>query len=146
MVRFVRLTNRIFPYIGNDLVKLACAVPGMRWGYGVGHANLSPWVLRALAAVALACPAAGVAQTNPVEAATPPLIWQNVAAVRVLCLVVTDRGVERDRLTAGICDRVRELAAAGAPHPVSIIELGDPAVLASNSVTLLVHVTITPAE
>jgi hypothetical protein len=68
----------------------------------------------------------------PAFASTPPLLWQNVARVHVLCLAGTG--------TAPLCSLAREIAAEGAPVPVAVIELGDPAVLAPDSLTLLIHV------
>ena len=74
-----------------------------------------------------------------VGAATPPLIWQDVTGVRVQCLVAAESGADQGELSRRICTHVRDLASAGAPVPVSTIQLGDPAVLAQGTVTLLVH-------
>ena len=77
--------------------------------------------------------------TATAQASTPALIWSDVARVNVLCLVQTDSGVERGALHDRICNSVRDSAAAGAPAPVAIIAVGDPAVLSPDSVTLLVQ-------
>jgi predicted secreted protein len=82
------------------------------------------------AALAAAIPAV------PTNAATPPLIWRDVARLHILCLVAG--GADGAR----ICAHARDIAAAGAPVPVSVIAAGDPAVLAPDSLTLLVHVAI----
>lgn len=81
----------------------------------------------------------GTPVTNPVEASTPALIWQNLARVNVLCLVQTEAGVESGALHDRICNSVRDSAAVGSPAPVGIIATGDPAVLSPDSVTLLVQ-------
>lgn len=79
------------------------------------------------------------------EAATPAQIWSGVSKVGVQCLASpgTARGIRE--LQSAICERVRDLAARGAPVPVSVIQMGDPAVLAAETVTLLVHASVQPA-
>lgn len=98
---------------------------------------------RACAALVLltACGGTGPA-TSRAEAATPPLIWRDVARVNVLCLVQTEAGVDSGRLHDSLCKSVRDSAAAGAPAPVRIIAAGDPAVLSPDSVTLLTHASV----
>jgi len=78
-------------------------------------------------------------------ASTPPLIWQGVARIRILCLVKTGAGVDTGPLRDRICGRVAALARDGAPAPVSIVEPGDPSVLAADSITLLVHANVEPS-
>lgn len=75
-------------------------------------------------------------------AATPALIWRDVTALGVTCLVHTARGVDSGALTKSLCDAVRARAARGAPVPVSVARLGGEA-LAPGVVTLLVHATVT---
>ena len=94
-------------------------------------------VSAALVALTL-CGGASVT-TAPAGASTPALIWNGVARVNVLCLVQTDKGVERGALHDRLCNRVRDTASAGSPAPVGIIAPGDPAVLSPDSVTLLVQ-------
>ena len=77
--------------------------------------------------------------TAPAQASTPAPIWRDVARVNILCLVRTSGGVDRGRLNDRICESARDMAAIGSPAPVAIIAPGDPAVLAPDSVTLLVH-------
>lgn len=90
--------------------------------------------LRALgAAAALASGAA--------EAATPPALWQGIARLHIRCLASTASGID-DQLQRRLCAEVRELASAGAPVPVTAIGPGDPALLAPDSVTLLVHASV----
>jgi hypothetical protein len=100
-------------------------------------------IARACAALALlsACGAGPVAAA-PAEASTPALIWRDVARVNVLCLVQTDSGVDQGPLRDRVCDDVSKAAAAGSPVPVATISPGDPAVLAPDSVTLLVHASL----
>ena len=75
-------------------------------------------------------------------AATQALIWRDVTALGVTCLVHTARGVDSGALTKSLCDAVRAGAARGAPVPVSVARLGGEA-LAPGVVTLLVHATVT---
>jgi hypothetical protein len=99
---------------------------------------LGSFVRVSAALVALAaCGGAPVAA--PAEASTPALIWRDVARVNVLCLVQTEKGVDHGALHNRICNSVRVSAARGAPAPVGIIAIGDPAVLSPDSVTLLVQ-------
>ncbi|HEX8380944.1 MAG TPA: hypothetical protein VF619_10395 [Allosphingosinicella sp.] len=94
------------------------------------------------ALVLLSACGAGPATTTPAEASTPPMIWRDVAQVNVLCLVQTEAGVDQGALYRRICGSVRDTAESGSPAPVRIIAAGDPAVLAPDSVTLLVHASV----
>lgn len=87
----------------------------------------------------------GLSGIGSAAAGTTPLMWRDVARVQILCLVATDAGVDRGSLHRRLCDRVREIASASAPVPVAGIALGDPAVLAPDTVTLLVHASLEPA-
>ena len=82
----------------------------------------------------------------PAGAATPPLIWQQAGAIRVLCVVAPPTGGDvralHDDLQEELCDTARALAADGAPVPVSRVGFGDPAVLEPGTVTLLVHASV----
>src|SRR5688572_28149818 len=87
------------------------------------------------------------AATQAASAAeTPPLIWRDVAEIRILCLVATDRGVDRGTVHDRICARARDIVAQGASVPVRVIESVDPAMLAPESLTLLIHVSVEAAE
>lgn len=77
--------------------------------------------------------------TAPALASTPAPIWRDVARVNILCLVRTAGGLDQGALNDRICTSARDMAANGSPAPVRIIVPGDPAVLAPDSVTLLVH-------
>ena len=79
------------------------------------------------------------------EAATPAQIWSGVSRIGVQCLAAPGTASGIRELQSAICERVRELAARGAPAPVSVIQLGDPAILAPGTVTLLVHASVQPA-
>jgi hypothetical protein len=101
---------------------------------------------RAFCALAL-LPACGAApMTGAAAAATPPLIWQQAGAVRILCLVAPPAGgdvhASNEALQEELCDLVRSLAADGAPVAVSRVGLGDPAVLEPGTITLLVHASV----
>lgn len=79
------------------------------------------------------------------EAATPALIWRDVSRIGVQCLGAPGTAPGIRALQSAVCDRVRQLAARGAPAPVSVIQLGDPAIIRSDTVALLVHLSIQPA-
>ena len=78
----------------------------------------------------------------PADASTPPLIWQNAKRVVVMCNVAGGPGIDHLALTAQLCARVQPLAARGSPFPVQTVGIGDPAVLAPNTVALLVHASV----
>jgi hypothetical protein len=100
-------------------------------------------LLRAFCALAL-LPFAGAAPLNaaPLQAATPPLTWQQAGSIRVLCLVAPSTRSDARPLQEELCDTVRTLAADRAPVPVSRVGFGDPAVLEPGTVTLLVHASV----
>lgn len=106
--------------------------------------------VRCVAGIALlsacgAAPVTSVAGVSPVaQSSTLPPLWRDVAIVRILCLVTTDRGVDDGMLHDRICASARRFAAAGAPVPVEVISPGDPKVLAADSVTLLIHASVQP--
>jgi len=81
---------------------------------------------------------------TPADAATPTLAWQQVQAVRVLCLVQPETRPDADALRGEICRAAVRLAAQRAPLPVSEVGFGDPAVIAPGVVTLLVHASVAP--
>ena len=87
---------------------------------------------------------AALAVVVPAAASTPALMWRDVRRVAVQCLVQPTNDPHR-ALGAAMCERVRALAARGAPVPVTVIQQGDPAVLAAGTVTLLVHGSVQPA-
>jgi hypothetical protein len=86
---------------------------------------------RAGAALALLC-------SCGVQASTPSLLWADARKVAVNCLVQTGGG----RDDAGLCARVLRLAKRDAPFPVAQVEAGDPALIDSATVTLLVHASV----
>lgn len=102
----------------------------MRFSGTVGRVSAALVALAALGGAPIAA---------PVHSSTPAPVWQDISRVNVLCLVQTEAGVETGKLHNRICNGVRDAAAAGAPAPVGIIAIGDPAVLSPDSVTLLVQ-------
>jgi hypothetical protein len=77
--------------------------------------------------------------TNSAQASTPPLTWQGVSTLQVLCLVDPPTLPTRDALQGRICGEVRRQAASGAPIPVKQLAFGDPALIEPGTATLLVH-------
>lgn len=98
---------------------------------------------RARAAFALlaACGAGPVASA-PAEAAAPSLLWANARHLAVNCLVQSNTTREAAALEESLCARVQDLANRDAPFPVKQAGAGDPALIAADTVTLLVHASI----
>jgi hypothetical protein len=88
--------------------------------------------------------AAFAMNATPADAASPPLAWQQVQSLRVLCLVQPETRPDADALRGEICRDVVRLATQRAPLPVSEVGFGDPAVIAPGVVTLLVHASVAP--
>ncbi len=99
--------------------------------------------LRAVGALAL-LPLTGAALVTvaPVRASTPPLMWQEAGAIRILCLVGPATRSDARALQEELCETARTLAADGAPVAVSRVGFGDPVVLEPGTVTLLVHASV----
>lgn len=74
---------------------------------------------------------------------SPILLWTGVKRVNLLCNVVGGPGIDYIALRDRLCRDLTRLASKGAPMPVVTIALGDPAVLASDAVTLVVHASVT---
>lgn len=98
---------------------------------------------RACAALALlaAC-GAGPLAAAPAEASTPSLLWSEARQLAVNCLVQSQTTRDAAALQKALCARVRGLAARGAPFPVRQVAPGDPALIATDTVTLLVHASV----
>jgi hypothetical protein len=107
----------------------------------------------AFAAAALLCACRGEASaTNEVaapvsapvvhasRAAAPSLLWQQASRLEILCQVSTLSGND-PALERALCERVRAIAAAGAPLPVAVAAAPDQRTLGGGSVVLLVHAT-----
>jgi len=97
---------------------------------------------RACVALVLLC-ASGAAPATA-EASTPSLMWRDLRAVNVQCLVQASKLNTKD-LEAALCERIRAIAAEGAPVPIKRVTFGDPAILAAGTVTLLVHASVEPS-
>ncbi len=68
----------------------------------------------------------------------PPAIVEGVERVHVVCLLTGSAGVALDR-QAALCERLQRLASDGAPVPVSVVQIGDPALLDPAALVLLLH-------
>lgn len=98
---------------------------------------------RACAALALlAAFGAEPVTVAPAAASTPSLLWSNARQVAVTCLVQSQTTRDAAALQNALCARVRSLASRGSPFPVRQVEAGDPALIATDTVTLLVHASI----
>lgn len=69
--------------------------------------------------------------------ATPPLSVQDVAQLRILCVVAGDAQAEQIR--RDLCAAVTRIASHGATVPVAIANLGDPIVLQPAVLTVIVQ-------
>lgn len=78
----------------------------------------------------------------PVTASTPDLLWLDARKVVVLCLVPPTRLLDHAALQADICRRVVAKTGVNSPLPVAEIAHGDPQVIASDTVALLVHASV----
>lgn len=78
----------------------------------------------------------------PASSSTPTLMWTGAKRVNLLCNVAGGPGIDQAALSAQLCRDMARIAATGAPVPVQTITIGDPAVLASDAVTLLVHASV----
>jgi hypothetical protein len=77
-------------------------------------------------------------------ASTPVLAWDGAKRMGVQCLVEPDRAPDRRQLQAALCERVRTLAADGAPIPVVLLAPGDPGLIAADTAVLLFHANVQP--
>lgn len=120
----------------------------MAWGRIASRmAVVSAVVLGCGSAAAVSGPGPAIARDDATAAVPgmPAPIWQDVRQIQILCLINSDQGVVAGELHDRLCARVRDLAAAGAPAPVRVAAFGDPAIMQPDSLTLLVHVSISGA-
>jgi hypothetical protein len=116
------------------------------WGRGGKTVKFSESIGRACAAFVLLCAGgAGLATMPAAQASTPSLMWRDLRAVGVQCLVQTSSRLNTKALEAALCERILAIAAEGAPVPLKRVNPGDPAILAAGTVTLLVHASVEPA-
>jgi hypothetical protein len=90
--------------------------------------------------VALVLLAAGVPATA--GASTLSLLWTDARQVAVRCLVQSATTRDAAALEEALCGRVGEIAGRGAPYAVKPATPGDPALIATGTVTLLVHASV----
>jgi hypothetical protein len=88
------------------------------------------------AAAAPAPPAVHVAPAS--RPAAPSLLWLGARRINILCQVSTSSGND-PALERALCERVRGIAATGAPIPIAVASAPDGATLGGDSVVLLVH-------
>jgi hypothetical protein len=81
-----------------------------------------------------------VSALTTASASTPVLAWRDVTRVGVQCVLQPTTPA----LQEALCERVRAIAAEGAPTPVGIIPLGEPAILQPTTTTLIVQAAIQP--
>ncbi len=84
-----------------------------------------------------------VSLTGTAFSTTPTLMWTGAKRVNILCNVAGGPGIDQAAMSKQLCGAVQRLAVKRAPIPVRTILIGDPAVLASDAVTLIVHASVT---
>lgn len=82
----------------------------------------------------------------PARATTPLLAWEGVTSLGVQCVVRREPFRHDADLAATLCARVASMAAEGASVPVTVVALGDPALVAAGRAALLVHASVEPTE
>ena len=100
------------------------------------------FLARAGAALVLLAACAAGATASSAEAATPSLLWAGARQVVVNCLVQSRTMPDSSQLQNEICARVSHLAGREAPFEVRRAVQGDPAMVAADTVTLLVHASV----
>jgi hypothetical protein len=114
------------------------------------HLHIAGRPAAAISAAAFLCACRGEAGVTEVAAPAPApvaqavrgaaqsLLWQQASRIQILCQVSTVSGND-PALERALCERVRGIAAGGAPIPVSVAAAPDQATLGGDSVVLLVH-------
>lgn len=96
-----------------------------------------------LALATLLASLGATALPGPAGSTTPTLMWAGAKRVNIMCNVAGGPGIDHLSLARQLCRDVKHQASKGSPLPVETIVLGDPAVLSGDSVTLLVHASVT---
>lgn len=86
-----------------------------------------------------AAPLALLCASAAATVSTPSPTWRDVRQAAVHCNIHDERTGFDPALTRQLCDKVRTLAAAGAPVPLRVVGFGDRALSAPDSVTLVVQ-------
>jgi hypothetical protein len=84
--------------------------------------------------------------TGPAAATTPPRLWQSATSLGVQCIVRREPFRHDPKLSAALCAQVAQIASRDASIPVSIVPLGDPALIAAGRASLLVHASVEPVR
>lgn len=88
--------------------------------------------------------ALGLTAPAAAPAVTPSLTWSGAGEVVVHCTVQAAGG-NSAALARALCERIRTLAARGAPMPVRVGESGSPMLEPATAVSLIVHAGLHPA-
>lgn len=97
---------------------------------------------RIIAAVLGASIGAPTLFVTSAAASSTPLAFAGAKQLHILCNVTGDPGMDQAALSRQLCEQVRRAATPLSPLAVDVITLGDPAVLAADAVTLLVHASV----
>lgn len=101
-------------------------------------------------AAGLLLPMLAVGAMTAARAEMPDPAWTNINRLAVHCQIAADRSVgqelvDRDPLQADLCNRIRRIAAAGAPVPVEVVPIGQIVNTPPGTAGLLVHAAVVPA-
>ena len=86
--------------------------------------------------------ALGLCLAKPAAASNPPLLWSGAEQVAIFCLLHTDGTGDAPALESRLCERVASLASQGAPVKVVRAAPGDPALIRTDTIALLVHASL----
>ena len=92
----------------------------------------------------LAC--AVLSSAGTVSASTPTMLWQDATQLGIRCLVEPTTLLDRQALENALCERIKTEVENGSALPVVVIQPGDPALIASGTVALLVHASVQAAQ
>jgi hypothetical protein len=91
---------------------------------------------------AAACAGAALSFSSLAHATTPSLLWAGARHIAVHCLVQSRTASNLARMEVALCQRVRALAARQSKMSVEVAGPGHPALIRSDAVVLLVHLSI----
>lgn len=74
------------------------------------------------------------------------MLWRDATQLGIRCLVEPTPLVDRQALETALCERIKSEVEQGSALPVVVIQPGDPALIASGTVALLVHASVQAAQ
>ena len=87
----------------------------------------------------------GAVAASPLQATTPDRSWLGVKKILVLSQLAPGAADSASLTADGLCERVRAIASAGAPAPVTCTTLGDPRLADGDAAVLVMQAAISDA-